>query len=555
MSYKGQVATIPLGSGGFTGEQNADNISITDVILAKNVRFDGNIIRKVGGLALYDANAVALTNANCLAGIDYWPSITIQKQITVWSPSNSNVHVFKDAGGDVDGVNIANAITITDPVILLPCGQEYVGNNRKLLLFSKGITPMVLNANAATMGAFVNSTATGWLSVDWSGANMPAAATMHDSRVVAWGNNNSPHTLYFSALDDHTNFSYTDPGVSTSYPLPIFDINPGEGEYINAAHSLGNTRLYVFKYPVGIYYIDTDSLTSLVAPVTTVRKDIGVASAKGICKAGDLGTLFIGHDGHIYSLDVINDPDAEPRNACLTKFKRLTKWLKDNINFSRLKWSQLLYDSVRGEVIATYSKSSSTVNDLSLVIDINDPDNLRFSYEDRGQFLNALWFVKDSSTSYFDLYQAGVGGLVYKANQSNRRIGSATAYAAEFKIPSTDFRWLDARFAQVDKRLDFAEVRMLNSGNYDLSMDLYIDDVYYNTYTFNQGSAGSVLDGADLLDSTFVLSSEGFLRRKAKIGGFGRRVSATLYNSGVNQDFGVATLIFYFDTLGSGGEI
>ncbi|GEM_PF-3258981 len=553
MSYQSHVATIPLGQGGFTGEDNQDNINITDLILAKNVRFDGNVIRKVGGLTAYDANAVTNT-PNCLAGIDYWPTVTDQKQVTVWSDGS----VYKEVSGDLDSDLLVNSLTFTDPVTLLSCGQEYVGNNRKLLLFSLGVTPQILNSNGTTMANMTN------LSVDWSGSNMPAAALFHDNRVVAWGNNNSPHTLYFSALDDHTNFAYTDPNDATSYPLPIFDITPGEAQYINACHSLGTTRLYVFKYPTGIYFIDTDQLTSLIAPVTTVRRDIGVAGPKAICKAGDLGTVFIGHDGHIYSLDMVNDPNSDLRNACFTKTKRLTRWLKENINFARLKWSQLTYDTNRGEVIATYSKSGSTLNDIALVFDVNDPSNIKIAYEDRGQYLNALWFVKDTTTTYFNLFQSGVGGVVYKANQSNRVIGTSTGYSAEFKIPSTDFRWLanqqaqiqsTVNFAQVDKRIDFIEMRIQALGNYDLSLDLYIDDIYYNTFNFNQGSAGSVLDGADTLDSTFVLGFDGFLRRRLKVGGFGRRISATCYNSGANQDFGAATMIIYFDTLGSGGEI
>jgi hypothetical protein len=286
-----------------------------------------------------------------------------------------------------------------------------------------------------------------------------------------------------------------------------------------------------------------------------VRRDIGVASSKSIVKAGEIGTLFIGQDGHIYSLDIINDPNADPRNACLTKSKRLTRWIKENISPARLKWSQLVYDNNRGEVIATYSKVGSTLNDLALILDINDPSNIKFAYEDRGQYLNAVWQVKDSTTTYFNIFQAGVGGFVYKANQSNRVIGTSTGYLGQFKIPSTDFRWLDPSLAQVDKRIDFIEMRIQAIGNYDLSLDLYIDDIYYNTFKFNQGSSGSVLNGADQLDSTFVLGFDGFLRRKVKVGGFGRRISATCYNSGSNQDFGAATLIFYFDTLGSGGEI
>lgn len=550
MSYAGKSILIPFGQGGYVGEENQDVIPVTNLVEAKNVRFDGNIMRKAGGFSLFNANAVAAT-PNALAGIDWWPTTSIQKQVTVWS----NGKIYKEVSGDLDSVELGTGFTFTEPVVMLPCGQEYPGNNRKLVIFHKGIKPQVLNANGTAVANIA------FPSVDWTGAHQPGAGIIHDNRVVAWGVDTAPHTIYFSALDDHENFLATDSSNSSSYPLPVFDIAPGEGEYINSCYSLGTTRLFVFKYPQGIYYIDTDNITDIFASVTTARRDIGIAGPNAICKIGQLGTWFIGTDGHVYSLDSIMNPDAELRNSCITRSFRLIQWIKDNVLPSRLKFSQLVYDTNRGEVWATYTRPGGTLNDIALVFDVNDPQNIKIStdYRDGTQYYNALWLAKNSTT-YYDLLLAGVGGKVYVGNQVTRTIASSTGYEGSGKIPSTDFSYLDPSYGNLDKRFDWLELRLKATGSASILVDTYIDDTYYQTYTFVSGSSGSPLDdtGYGLAPnsgkSDFVLASDGFVRRKMKIGGLGRKFAARVYNSGSGADFGVVSMVLSFDLLGSGAE-
>ena len=551
MSYAGKTVLIPFGQGGFVGEENHDVIPVTHLIQARNVRYDGNIVRKAGGFSKYDANAVTGT-PNCIGGFDWWPTISLQKQITVWA----NGKIYKDASGDVDGVELGTGFTFTEPVVMLAAGQEYPGNNRKLIIFNKGNKPQVLNANGTAVANIA------YPSTDWATTNQPGAGIIHDNRVAAWGVNSAPHSVYFSALDNHENFLYSDPADSTSYPLPIFDIAPGEGEYINACYSLGTTKLFVFKYPFGIYAIDTESITDIIAPVTTIRKDIGCAGPNAITKVGGLGTWFIGTDGHVYSLDIISDPNAEPRNACITRSARLQQWVKENVLPSRLKHSQLIYDTNRGEVWATYTKLTGTLNDIALVFDVNDPDNVKISEDYRSSSLalyNAMWISK-SSTTFQDLFTAGQGGFVYKTSQSTRSVGT-TGYEATFRIPSTDFSYVSPELGEVDKRFDWLELRLKATGSAAIYVDTYIDDVYYNTYTVVSGASGSPLDdsGYGLTPnsgkSDFTLGFDGYTRRKFKIGGLGRKFGIRIYNSIASADFGIVSAVVSFDLLGSGAEM
>ena len=560
MDYKGLKIPIPFGKDGFTGSDDLDSLPAGALKEAKNIRYDEGIVRKAGGMSTYDANVVT-GSPTALAGTDWWPTSSIQRQVTVWS----NGKVYKEVSGDMDSVELGTGFTFSNPVMLVPCGQELVGNDRKLLMFSKGVAPQVLSGDGATISALAN------VSANWSSTNQPAGGIMHDNRVVTFGNPAAPHDIEFSALDDHTNFKSSDPTDAAAFPLPAFSIMPGEAEGVNACFSIGTTRLYMFKYPTGIYFIDTDQMTSFVAPVTTVRKDIGVAGPMAITKVGSLGTWFIGSDGHIYSLDMLNDPNADIRDTCITKAKKLKKWIKDNVLPSRLGYARLIYDSNKGEVIASYSKVGGSVNAICLVFDVNDPSNIRISTEDRGTYYNAMWFAKESNF-YQQLLTAGTGGLVYKMNQNNRLVG-ADGFLASAKSASNDLSYYSPELGDKNKRFDWLEIRSLTTGGTtDVNVDLYIDDRYYNTFSFASITGGSPLAGGSKLTSytgdganygltpntlklPFTLARGGYVRRMIKIGGLGKRIAFRFYNSAANGDFGIGNVYLYCDPLISGAEV
>jgi len=540
MAYKGYAATITAGLGGYNGSQNYDRIPITDLLQAENIRYDGDAWRKAPGMAKFDANAV-VANATCSEGIDFWYNTATQNIITAWIGSNAASNaVFKEVAGNLDSVTLLNNTSFTEPITFLECGQEWVNNPRKLLMFHKGIVPYVYdaNSNANAMIAMTN------VSADWTTAQYPAAAIMHDQRVVAWGAANAPHNLYFSTLNDHTDFA-------TGLP-PVYSIMPGEGEYIVACHSLvSTTRLYVFKYPTGIYYIDTADINSWILPVTTVRKDIGMAGPHAITKVGSLGTWFIGSDGHVYSLEAVQNPDIDPKDASITAQLNLSDWIRDNVNPNRLKFARIIYDPNRKEVWAMYSETGTTINGLCLVFDISKPGNVKISTDTRGNYFNAAFLHKEATTTFRQLYTGGTGGFVYKHNQPTRLLG-ASAYQGTFRTPDTDFSWLSANLAEVSKRFDWLEFIFQSTGDYPLYVETYIDGEYYNTYTITLGAAQTGLD-AFVLD-TSQLATSGLIRGKVKIGGMGKRFGVRCYNNGASQDFNIARILVYFVPLGQGGE-
>lgn len=542
MAYQGTIAPILAGQGGYNASDNFDAVPYTDLLEANNIRYDGMAWRKAGGLALYDNSAVTGT-PNCVAGLDFWVDASTQFQITAWD----NGKVYKETSGNIDSVELANSLAFTNsPPVLLACGQETSGNNRKVLLFSQGQPPLSLNASANTMAALTNVPA------DWSSTNQPMAAIMHDRRVYAFGNPAAKHALYVSAIDDHTNFLRFDLADSTSDLLPSFDVNSGEGEEIRALWSLGTTRLYVFKYPYGVYFVDTSSVTSYFAPINTVRTDLGIGGPKCITRVGSVGTFFIGSDGHIYSLDLVSNPDVDPRDASLTGQKQFDSWIKDNVDLTKIKFAQLIWDSNRKELWAVYrSQTANGVNDLALVIDFRDPQNPKIAVENRGAYFGAMWLHRNTS-AYTELMTSGTGGLVYKANQSTRVIGASTGYDSRLRTADTDFSWMNQNYASYTKRFDWLEIVYNSTTNANCYIDTFIDGQYYNTYTALMGRSGAVL-GSFIL-GTDTLATFGQARAKTKIGGIGKRFGVRLRNNSANSDFSISRLLISFVPQETGGE-
>lgn len=542
MAYNGVIAPILAGQGGFNPSQNFDAIPYTDLLQAKNIRYDGMAWRKVPGLALYDNVAVTGT-PNCISGLDFWSDATTQRQITVWD----NGKAYKETSEDVDSVELGNSYTVSNsPPILLACGQEISGNNRKVIMFSQGQAPVYLNADANTFATMNN------VPSDWSSTNQPMAGIMHDRRVYAFGNPAAKHAIYVSAIDDHTNFLRFDLSDSTSDILPSFDVNPGESDEIRALWSLGTTRLYAFKYPYGIYFIDTTNVTSYFAPINTVRSDIGIGGPKCITRVGSLGTFFIGGDGHIYNLDLVSNPDVDPRDASITGRGQFDDWIKENVDLTKLKFAQLIWDSNRKELWALYrSQSANGVNNLALVIDFRDPQNPKIATDDRGAYFGAAW-TRRTSTNYIELMLAGTGGFVYRANQSARLIGASTGYDSRLRTADTDFSWMNQNYASYTKRFDWVELIYNSTTNANAYVDTFIDGQYYNTYLASMGITGNTL-GSFIL-GTDTLATFGQQRAKIKIGGIGKRFGIRLRNNAANSDFSISRVLISFVPQETGGE-
>lgn len=550
MAYKGLSAPIPCGEGGLNLNENVFQIPIQQLKACRNVVFDGDTWRKVGGAETFDANAISGT-PTLRAATDWHPDATTQRIVSAWS----NGSVYKEVTGDVDNVTLASGLTFSSWVQFVEGGQESAGRNRKLFMFSKGNAPRVLAADGVSMSTLATPSA------DWSGANQPTMGTIHAYRLAVAGNENAPHAVYLSRITDHEDF------VTNSV---IVEVYPGEGERIAALFSMNPNALFVFKYPRGIYYIDTSDLTLSVVPVIKVRDDVGMSGPLGVARRGD-DAWFMSSVGTVHTLR--SSLAAEKvQDTSVSALQNLESLARDSMQLSRLDRCVAVYDELRQEISFGYTApddSGGTVNGHRLVFDASRPDRFRPTVVDLGVdlaspvYLSEALFMYRESSGQLRLYGGGTGGLIYKLNRANRSIASTNAYTGEFWTPDTDLSYvLGSDPAKYEKRWDWFEITIVPTGAYSLSVDVYIDGRYSETLSIGLGSGGSALDSltdtlspADPGETDFRLGGADITNHKVRLHGRGRRISFRCYNSGVNQDFSIAEIMVHFKVQGfQGGE-
>lgn len=525
MSYRGQQAVLPAGQGGFNGDSNNQNIPITDLTIARNIRYDGNSWTKAPGLTSYDPAGIAGA-PDILDAIQYIPEEGLSRIITACSDGK----VYRETAGNLDATTLVSGLDFTDAVVLVEAGEESFSINKKLLLFSKGVAPYYIDGDAATMTPIT------LVSVDWSGDDQPTGAVYHDSRVVAWLN----HNLYFSNLASHVDFITDDP--------PIISVAPGRGERIVAAFSFLPEKLFVWKYPVGIYEVDTAQITDLFIPVATVKQDIGGSGPKGVCRVKN-DIWFISNTGHIHSLTAINASE-DTSDSDITAQLNLEAWTRDNVDLSKISTVELSYDEERQEVTAAYTSKDGEINGLALVIDVSDVNNIRAAVEDRGEYFQTLFMYREADGSY-QLYVGGTGGKIYQANRIARSIDSTTPYVAMFEYPETDLGYSNPSVAHKQKRFDWLEITAVPTGNYSISFDIFIDGVKTQTVTANLGQSGAALDSF-ILD-TDRLGGGDLVNHKVKLYGRGRRIAIRGTNTGLNENFVITQIMLHYRSAQTDG--
>lgn len=538
MGYKGIAVPLPCGQGGFNSSQNVYQIDISDLTRANNIRYDGYTWTKAGGLAVVDANAIANT-PTCVGGISYRPTVATQRIISAWTDGN----IYREVSGNVDANTLSTGATFTAPVAFVEGGQISNTENKKLFAFSSAFSPKYIDGDATS---FTNIAT---VSTDWSSV-YPGACLYHDSRLIAYDHATYPHSIYISALHDHAEYRIIDAN-NFSTGARTFDITPGAGDRISCLYSLMPEVLYAFKYPYGIYKVDTADYTGYGLPVETVRADVGMAGPYGISKVGN-DIWFISSTGRIYSLLAL-DANQDPTDADITRRLKLTDFIRENVDLTRLRWSRLIYNEERKELWYVYTSNDGDTNDQALVFDLNDESKPKVSVERRGEYFNAMWSRINPTTSQAELLCAGADtGKIYTADSSNYVIDTNVAYTGEFWYPETDFGFVDTRLAQRAKRFDSLEIYIVPTGDYDMTFEIYIDGRSYKTETINLGSSSDVFDSA-IFDSA-VFGGQNALPRKLTINGIGQQISIKGYNGGENENFKISKMILNLTPLGDDYE-
>lgn len=516
--YRGLTAKIQCGRGGFVAIGNQTAIGPENYILLRNCNDLDYLLRKVPGEERFDQVAVTGAPTVC-QGHDWQATPSVQRMVTAWADGT----IYKEVGGNVDSVTLASGLGANKMVVFVEGGLEATGNARKLFFFNGNNVVQVLSADGAVTTNLATPPA------DWAGTNQPTGGLIHSGRLVGFGNVNFPHGLYISTAANHETFTGAD-----TFLINVF---PGYGERIVAAISfLG--RIYVFKYPTGIFWVDT---TSLSAPIVKlVKTDIGMASPDAIARVGD-DVLFQSSVGTVHSLTAVNTAEDTGESDITARFG-MQQWVLDNIKQTRLDRARMYYSKADNEVLLAFTSKAGTINDTLLRFSTRETENLKVYIDDKSSHREALWLRKETDGT-FKSYGAGTGGLVFKLFSQNRNV-DGTAFTAQFQTPHDDFKWLNEELEGMEKRFDWLELVAKNVANSTLQIDIYLDGAFYKTLYFTVGTGNAAFGSA--VFGTSVFGGGAIFTTKQRMAGRGVRLSLVGTNTGVNADFALAEMLVNF---------
>lgn len=520
MAGKSLIIPIPLGPDGMSGSLNQSIISPNELLDARNMTYFFGTQRKEGGTTKY--NAVAIAGApRVIGGWDWWPTPAVQRMVVMTSAGN----LLRDTGGGTFATTLKGGMTA--PTLIMPtfteCGNESIGNPRLLAAFTGSNQVQILSADGVTTSDISNPPS------DWTAGSFPVCGCIAQGRLWAFKGS----FAYYSNISNHQ--SFTASVNDTAGVLPIY---PGEGEYIMAACSYNN-YIIVWKFPLGVYYIDVSQ------PVPFTWQTFRLSNALGIDSplAHDLTDSDVAFvwNGNPYLLSAVNQT-ANIKNADLGQPHWLKPWIVNNANVARFSRIQAVYYGDRREFQWAFSGAGNTINNLRLVADFNRPDTARFRYSDLVT-CESIWLRKDSN--FIQRPVAGDNaGFVRALDQEARSIDGVTGYMSRIQTPHDDFSRMQNAYLGTwglptrRKNGQWLEIIMEPKGNWSVSADIYWDGKFRHTVNYNMGISGATL-GSFVL-GTNALAGQSVASKRHRVVGSGRRFSVALYNSGAGQDFSLA---------------
>lgn len=523
MSSRLKIAEIPLGQGGLNGSKNMSQVPIIALIKADNITYENGTIEKEGGAAKYNSSAISGT-PKILAGHD-WNHDGGTQRMVVYTDAGA---LLKDTGAGTFAVTLASGLTTTSGLAnFAEGGKEVAANNRKLFIYTGNNAVQVLSADGATTTALSTPPA------DWSGSNQPTFGLIHENLHWAGGNANDAHRMYYSLITNHEDFTTAGAGSVAIYP--------GVGEKLVGAVSFKG-GMVCFKYPRGIFFVDTSDSTKANWRVLSINKEIGCAGERCYAQVEN-DIIFLDQNGEIRLLSSI-DEFGNVGTRSLSDAHSMGPWFRDNVGMATAGEFLMVYYKTKREVHLACADIGGSDNNLRVVMDFNTPGQVKFRYSSRDTPIS-MWVREVSGQP--ELTIGDDAGFVWRLDQEARNADSA-GYLAEFQTAHTDLSYVDPKLSTRRKNGKYLELVTEPVGNWDLNVDIYWDGEYHQTVTFDMGSSGAAL-GSFVLD-TDALGGSAINNRKRRITGSGRRISLVGRNSGADQTFSAARMFLHY-TVGN----
>lgn len=516
MAYVGNKITIPLGQLGLMTDLPPADIPPGGLILANNISFESGLLTKAPGSLRYNTQVLP---AGIVALHDWWPNSYTQNLIALCS----NGSLYKDEGdrlfGSATALNTTALMSVTAKSQFVEGGQETASRAKKLFLFSGTNQVQVLSGTGSTFADIASPAA------DWTTPNYPTFGFAHRNRLWAF----MGQRAYASATGDHEDFA--------GGTILTQNIYPGEGGDLIGGWVFKG-RPFVFKEGGFVYYLDDSAADSDNWVWRKLASNFGLSSPHGIFEiTNDL--LAMNESGALISYSAVENFGGIDA-ADVFKILKVSQYMRNKTSLSGIQYVHTIYYEDKKQAFITTRTSYQTNNDQLIVLDFNG-DQVRPSLWDKDA-PDCLTLRKDVHKVQRPIYGAA-DGYVYLMDKEDRLVHQ-TAYTGEFKTAHTDFRWADSSLASKNKLFDNLAVEFVPQGNWNLSVDVYIDGTFSETINFSMDVRDDGLD-------SFTLGSDDLGREETQtiqkpLHGSGRRISFHCKQSGSNQNFALASLTVGF---------
>lgn len=527
MAYRGITTTLPIGLTGLNGSLNIGDLVASDLIEADGVLVEGGTLRKEPGALKLNTSDL---DGDIIAGINWSPIGDVRRDYVVVQYSASNVEVMRDTGTGAFGTEIATALSADDAgdkpnPLWIPAGGEAVGATRKLFLVSPDLAVRYINGDdtsftAATMAA------------DWTtDGERPSFGVVHRGRLWLGGNNSDPHRLYATASSDHTDWS-------TPTTLSVY---PGEGERLVGAVSFRG-YLYVFKYPAGIYQIDTSSSTVGDWNARKISGAVGAVSQGTILEILN-DVLFLDHAGNFHLLSAV-DTEGDVSASNISAQKSMDDFFRRTIDLDRLRRAAGVWDWTRRHALFGLSQAGSTTNDIKIVVDFSDPrQGIRWFTSTR-DVTQSLWMRPDSEGGQVRPVYGDDAGFIRLLNQTDRTKDGAF-YGMNVLSAPMDFSFIDDRLTDRIKTSQFLDVTYQPVDDTGFTLSVLWDGSVTATVIIEPSQAGAAL-GSFTLGTDSLGGESGdistLLSRRRRVVGSGRRMQVRVEEDGSSADVQIVRL-------------
>lgn len=323
------------------------------------------------------------------------------------------------------------------------------------------------------------------------------------------------------------------------------DIEVGEAGGLIGAVEFGN-RLIAFSRSHAFIIDDSSSTTSNWSWVKAQWTG-GAEYWRLVCKTqNDLYAMMF--DGAIYSVSAAQEY-GDYRAASVARPAWMDRWIKDNIDLTRLAEGHSVYDSDLRCVYWFLPRLNSSYVDMALVYFIDRPpaeawmlhNNLA---SDSGFRAKCSAFGKVPGATLYKVLTGGPAGKLWYLNSDASVLSDNTAsYESQFSTVH-----LHQGNPRSRKRYKYGHILSVVEGDFDLDVDIYIDGSYKVTKTVNLGVVGGVYGSG--VYGTATYANDSYLVADFPINYIGTRLQYRVRNNNAGEDFFCSRIMTDFKELG-----